>query len=121
MCRPRKHAGCSVLEQGLCSWQHVLQSLMPDRWAGVDAQVVLAGTRPPPSIASRSCVYVIKRSDGMLYCGQSDNLTSERSACSGHPAWKHCWQPPVQARPPSACVPVLGCVTHTNPSRAADR
>ena len=40
------------------------------------AQVMLAGTQPPPSSTSRSCVYVVKRSDGMFYCGQSDNLTS---------------------------------------------
>ena len=42
--------------------------------------MVLTGTKPPPSISSRSCVYVVKRSDGMFYCGQSDNLASERSA-----------------------------------------
>ena len=47
---------------------------------GLNVQVVLAGTKPPPSIASRSCVYVVKRSDGMFYCGQSDNLASEHSA-----------------------------------------
>ena len=47
--------------------------------SGVDvppAQVMLAGTQPPPSSTSRSCVYVVKRPDGMFYCGQSDNLTS---------------------------------------------
>ncbi len=37
---------------------------------------MLAGTQPPPSSTSRSCVYVVKRPDGMFYCGQSDNLTS---------------------------------------------
>lgn len=41
-------------------------------------QVVAAGTRPPPSCSARSCVYVVRRPDGMFYCGQSDDLPSKR-------------------------------------------
>lgn len=73
------------------------------------AQVVLAGTKPPPSIASRSCVYVIKRCDGMFYCGQSDNLASEGSTPSVAPAPHTAGTCPVHACLPSACPPPCRC------------
>ena len=45
----------------------------------VRTQVMPAGTAPPPSSTDRSCVYVVKRPDGMFYCGQSDRLAGESS------------------------------------------
>lgn len=29
---------------------------------------------PPPSTVGRSCLYVLRRSDGRFYCGQTDEL-----------------------------------------------
>ena len=43
-------------------------------------QVLASGTMPPPSSSACSCVYVLKRRDGMFYCGQSDDLTSKHSS-----------------------------------------
>ena len=40
-------------------------------------QVLAPGTMPPPFTSACSCVYVLKRGDGMFYCGQSDDLTSK--------------------------------------------
>ncbi|CAL8466240.1 g5776 [Coccomyxa elongata] len=37
-------------------------------------QVLGAGKVPPPSTAGCSCVYVVRRSDGYFYCGESDDI-----------------------------------------------
>lgn len=37
-------------------------------------QVVRGGQMPPPSTVGRSCLYVLRRSDGRFYCGQTDEL-----------------------------------------------
>ena len=29
---------------------------------------------PPPSTVGRSCLYILRRSDGRFYCGQTDEL-----------------------------------------------
>ena len=41
-------------------------------------QVVQAGQKPPPLSVGRSCVYVCVRADGFVYCGQTDDIRSER-------------------------------------------
>jgi hypothetical protein len=45
---------------------------------GASAQVVQAGQKPPPLSVGRSCVYVCVRADGFVYCGQTDDIRSER-------------------------------------------
>ena len=29
---------------------------------------------PPPATVGESCVYVVRRADGWLYCGETDNI-----------------------------------------------
>ncbi len=38
------------------------------------SQVVRSGEVPPPSTVGCSCVYILRRSDGRFYCGQTDEL-----------------------------------------------
>lgn len=45
---------------------------------GASVQVVQAGQKPPPLSVGRSCVYVCVRADGFVYCGQTDDIRSER-------------------------------------------
>ena len=43
-------------------------------------QIVRAGQVPPPSTVGCSCIYVLRRSDGRFYCGQTDNMKGGLSA-----------------------------------------
>ena len=58
-------------------WLEEMETHGDDGDDSVRTQVMPAGTAPPPSSTDRSCVYVVKRPDGMFYCGQSDRLAGE--------------------------------------------
>lgn len=42
-------------------------------------QIVRGRQVPPPSTVGCSCVYVLRRSDGRFYCGQTDELKGRLS------------------------------------------
>lgn len=44
------------------------------------ASLVRKGWSPPPAVVGRSCVYVVRRSDGYFYCGESDDLPARLAA-----------------------------------------
>jgi hypothetical protein len=35
---------------------------------------------PPPSTVNMSCVYIVRRSDGYFYCGESDDIRGTAQA-----------------------------------------
>lgn len=41
-------------------------------------QVLGPGKVPPPSTVGCSCVYVLRRTDGFFYCGESDDIKGSR-------------------------------------------
>ena len=47
---------------------------LPGKFLGAAVQVLKAGKVPPPSTTGCSCVYVVRRSDGYFYCGESDDI-----------------------------------------------
>ena len=110
---------CNACTQAMQAVFLHTQGLMP--------QVMLAGTQPPPSSTSRSCVYVVKRPDGMFYCGQSDNLTSaplpglrrhSLSFCSCFPADLSQYCTRISAEPAPLCVQDRAPVRESRPARA---
>ena len=42
--------------------------------AALETSIVRGGQVPPPSTVGCSCVYIVRRSDGWFYCGETDNI-----------------------------------------------
>ena len=49
------------------------------------ASLVRAGWSPPPAVVGCSCVYVVRRSDGFFYCGESDDLVARLASHRSRP------------------------------------
>ena len=75
-------ASAGTASTGLLSAEHLAAGASQDNGAHarLPYQIVRAGQVPPPSTVGCSCIYVLRRSDGRFYCGQTDNMKGELAA-----------------------------------------
>ena len=69
-------ASAETASTGLLSAEHSVADSSQGNGAHIRLhyQIVRAGQVPPPSTVGCSCIYVLRRSDGRFYCGQTDNM-----------------------------------------------